>query len=525
MTGLGGTAQGAAQGGSTAQSKPAGVPGYAVVLLGVIGAIETAAPNINSSALISVSRDLGMSERAFALAASVQSMFIAATVISTGMLADRIGRRLVLSIALLIGAGGSALCAVAPNATVYMTGQAIIGIGLGGAYGCAFGYVRAVSPPGQLAVSLGRFSATIAMVSVTLTYLGSYLIGTNWRIGLASTAVASLLSVVLVRWLPKETRIPGSGVDLLGQALLALGIVAFLYGVSQLGRSLNSPATLIPLTLGIVLLAAFFIYEGRSPRAFYPVRLFRVPAFLAAVLAFFISSFGTAVAFLQTTNLWQYVTKVPARELALWQLPLLAAGILSPLMVGRLMGRGLAAKWAVLGNAIVTAIGFLLLAAASSATSFGAFLPGTVLVGAGVIGVLVPAGRIVIHSAPAEQYGPVTSSPPTIGQFWYSIGLAMSTVLVDRLTLGGVSEKLRAAGVQPDLVSTAVTSVDQFATTETPPSTPLAIESLNDAAASYASSFSTTMTLTAVLTLTAGVGGFALLSTARRPSPHPRSRA
>ena len=294
--------------------------------------------------------------------------------------------------------------------------------------------------------------------------------------------------------------------------------------MSQLGRDLDAPTTLIPLVLCIVLLAAFFAHVGRSPGAFYPVRLFRTPAFLAAVLAFFVSYFGTAVAFLQTTNLWQYVTKVPALDLALWQLPLLAAGIVSPLIVGRLMGRGLAARWAVLGNSVVTAVGFLLLAAASSATTFGAFLPGTVLVGAGVIGVLVPAGRIVIESAPAGQYGPVTSSPPTIGQFWYSIGLAMSTVLVDRLTLGGVSEKLRAAGVQPDLIATAVTSVDHYTPAGPPPSTPLAIESLKDAAASYTSAFSTTMTLTAGLTLAAGIAGFLLLSTQQRPSPPVRAR-
>ena len=86
----------------------------AILLLGVIGGIETAAPNISSSALVSVSRDLHMSTAELALAASAQTILIAATVITTGMLADRLGRRLVLSIGLLVGAAGSAVCAFAP---------------------------------------------------------------------------------------------------------------------------------------------------------------------------------------------------------------------------------------------------------------------------------------------------------------------------------------------------------------------------------------------------------------------------
>ena len=111
----------------------------AILLLGVIGGIETAAPNISSSALVSVSRDLHMSTAELALAASAQTILIAATVITTGMLADRLGRRLVLSIGLLVGAAGSAVCAFAPSPAVYVAGQAIVGIGLGAAVGDGLG--------------------------------------------------------------------------------------------------------------------------------------------------------------------------------------------------------------------------------------------------------------------------------------------------------------------------------------------------------------------------------------------------
>ncbi len=128
-----------------------------------------------------------------------------------------------------------------------------------------------------------------------------------------------------------------------------------------------------------------------------------------------------------------------------------------------------------------------------------------------VFGAMTPACRIVLRVAPKAQYGPVTSSPTTIGQFWYSIGLALSTILLDRMTVGGVTDKLLAAGVQPDLVGTAVTSINQYVSAGTPPSTPLARQALADASAAYAAAFSSVMLITAVLVLVAGGIGVALL--------------
>ena len=121
---------------------------------------------------------------------------------------------------------------------------------------------------------------------------------------------------------------------------------------------------------------------------------------------------------------------------------------------------------------------------------------------------MTPACRIVLREAPKAQYGPVTSSPTTIGQFWYSIGLALSTILLDRMTVGGVTDKLLAAGVQPDLVGTAVTAINQYVSAGTPPSTALARQALADASATYASAFSTVMLITAGLVLAAGVSAW-----------------
>jgi predicted MFS family arabinose efflux permease len=447
-----------------------------------------------------------------ALAASIQTIAIAATVITTGLLADRLGRRRVLLVALLVGAAGSAISGLAPVSSIYLLGQTLTGVGLGAVYGASFGFIAAVAKPGKLAASLGLFGATLGLSTLILTLLGGILVGVDWRLAYFVTTLFSVVSFFLVPiLLPNVPRIKNASLDILGQLLLAIGIIGFLYGFSELGHSLTAPTTLVPLLGGAVVLGSFFMFESKSKGAFYPVRLFRSPVFIAAVLAGFIYNFGTAVAFLQTTNLWQYVTGVPTKQLALWQIPLVGAGILGALITGRLMAKGMSNRVALLGGSVVTATGFVLLALVSSQKSFLAFLPGTILAGAGLLAVSIPFGNLIIREAPPAQYGPVTSSRTTIGQFFYSIGFALATVMVDKLTIGGVTGKLTDAGVQPDMIGTAVTSINTYVRTGDDPSTQLGKKALSDAVASYASAFSTVMVVAAVLIIVAGVVGMFLL--------------
>jgi hypothetical protein len=175
------------------------------------------------------------------------------------------------------------------------------------------------------------------------------------------------------------------------------------------------------------------------------------------------------------------------------------------------MAKGMSNRVALLGGSVVTATGFVLLALVSSQKSFLAFLPGTMLAGAGLLAVSIPFGNLIIREAPPAQYGPVTSSRTTIGQFFYSIGFALATVMVDKLTIGGVTGKLTDAGVQPDMIGTAVTSINTYVRTGDDPSTQLGKKALSDAVASYASAFSTVMVVAAVLIIVAGVVGMFLL--------------
>ena len=495
----------------------------AIPFLGLLAGIQGSAPNISSTGLVSASRGLHMASGDVALAASIQSLTIAASVITTGLIADRLGRRRVLMAALVVGAIGAAMIGLAPNTLFYLLGEVIIGIGLGATYGAAFAYIRAVAAPGKLAGAVGVFGAAVGATTLLLTFFGGALVGIDWRVSHAIVPVLAVACAFVVPLLlPVEKPVRGGSLDIIGQLLLAIGIIAFLYGISQLGHSLTSPQTLGPIIGGAITIAAFFVYEAKTENGFYPVRLFREPLFIGAILAGFIYNFGTAVAFLQLTNLWQYVTGLKGSEVALWQLPLVASGIVGALIIGRLMTKGMTNAVALIIGTGLVVVGFVALALAHDSKSFLAFLPGLILAGAGVVACSIPFGNLIIKEAPPAQYGPVTSSRTTIGQFVYSIGLALSTVIIDKLTVGGVVHKLDDAGVQPDQIGTAISSVTVFARSGTDPSTELGRKALADAVTSYGNAFSTMMYLAAAIMLVVGIIGFLTLRKTDEGHPDPK---
>ncbi|MEI6687772.1 MAG: MFS transporter [Thermoleophilia bacterium] len=493
--------------------KPRVSPTLAISFIAILASLQGSAPNIASTALVSASRSLDMVGGTLALAASIQTLAIAASVITTGLLADRLGRRRVLMAALLVGTAGSLIVAAAPATAFYMLGQAIIGIGLGAVYGASFAYVRVLADPKKLAAAVGLFSGVIMLGTLVFTFVGGSLSSVNWRAAYLVEPVFCVIGLLLVPiMLPKMGRAANPKSDWLGQILLAAGIIAFLYGVSELASSLTAPKTIVPLIAGVVLLAGFFLRESRNEQRFFPVSLFRQPVFIAAILAGLVYNFGTAVVFLQVTNLWQYINGLGTLEVSLWQIPLIAAGIISALVTGKLMtSKGIPNRVPLLVGGVMTAAGMVLLAIFHSSGTFWGFLPGLVVAGAGVVIAAVPFGNLILKEAPAEYYGPVTSSRTTIGQFLYSIGFAVSTVMIDKLTVGGTVNKLAAAGVPPQQVGTGLDAVTAYAAKSTTPTTSLGKQALADAVTSYGSAFATTMVIAAVICLAAGVIGFLIL--------------
>lgn len=188
---------------------------------------------------------------------------------------------------------------------------------------------------------------------------------------------------------------------------------------------------------------------------------------------------------------------------ALWQLPITVTSIGGAVLLGRLMTRGMSPHTSMLLGGVLTAAGFTAAALARGVDTPLAFVPAGVLIALGVTAAALPYGTLILSEAPADFYGPVTSSRTTFGQLFYSLGTALSTVIVTQLTIAGIVSRLRSGGTAEADISTALTAVGRFAKDGTRPS-----EVVSAAAeAAYRDAFGTLMIALAVACLLVSVLG------------------
>lgn len=495
-------------------AKPAASIAGPLALLALLAATQTMDPGIANIGLVEATRSLPIPSSQVALAATIATMAASATVVSFGYVADRIGRRRLLMIALALAVVGELTSAFAVDSTMYLIGRALAGAGLGAVFSAAFAYVKVVAGPQRVNAALGTWTAMFTLFAVVGQLLGGILIHTvSWRVGLLIVPAICLVALLAVpRLLPIVAAVDSDRADVVGQVLLFLGVTGTLYGIANMANSLSSPTTIITLLGGFVCFALFVVVELRIPNAVFPIRLFAKRTFIAAVLTGLLWNFMQGASVLQLSNLWQYVTGWGSERVSFGQLPMAAATVVGAYLVGHwLAKRASVSRVFMLGGAAAFAgtLTFLLISADSG---FLAFLPALLLIGFGIPCFSVPSAALFVAEAPPKYFGAVTSSRLMVGQFGYSLATAVTSVLVNGLTQGGVTKKLQEAGVPDSQIGSAWTSVSdyvRFGASE--PATEAGRKALADSGASYVNAFTTTLVIVGSIVLVVAIASAILV--------------
>lgn len=423
-------------------------------LLGLVGASlpMQVDPVIHNIAIVAASNQFGMRGDDRALAASLATLCIAAFILTTGSLGDRFGRRRVMLLGLVVVAVGGAISGLAGSTPVFLAGRAISGVGLAASFGLSFALLPAIAPgPQALARAVATWLGLQTACLVALSLVGGYLAGLDWRVGyLLGPAVA--LVAILWCWntVPETSEDRSKGFDAIGLALVAAGLVGALYGISNAASAgWGSAKVLLPLLGGLVLLAAFAMWEARHPQPAFPIRIFRDPQLLAGALASIGFDGAIAVMGLQLSLLWQYVYRYTPLEVSLGELPIILACIASAVWAGSLVARGVPMRRLVVSGLLGLAAMLTVLAFAGRTTPYWQFVGPLVVAGAAVMLAQTPAANAFVAKAPPALVGAIASSRTAFGQFGYALGLALSSSLLYGMFPPLLRDRLSAAGASP----------------------------------------------------------------------------
>jgi MFS family permease len=118
--------------------------------------------------------------------------------LAAGALADRFGKRQLLSVTVLVYSAGSLVCGLAPSAGVFFAGRVVQGLGIGGEWAIGHGMLaEAVAPSVR-----GRAAAALQIgepVGVAIAAIVGYLVlpRVGWRAVLIGSSATALLAVAI----------------------------------------------------------------------------------------------------------------------------------------------------------------------------------------------------------------------------------------------------------------------------------------------------------------------------------------
>jgi EmrB/QacA subfamily drug resistance transporter len=393
----------------------------------------------------SIRRDLGGGATTLQWLGAAYTLSFAVLLVTGARLGDIFGRRRLF----LVGSFGftlmSALCAVAPSAELLIVIRA-----LQGGFGAllipqGFGLLKEVFPPEEEGKVFASFGPVMGLSAIAAPILAGVLIdadilSTGWRmVFLINVPVGIVAFAGAVRYLPRGAAKPGTRLDLVGMTLVGAASVAIIYPLIE-GRAEGWPVWIFAmLAAGIVLLAAFVLYERRRTEApLIEPSLLRNHTYtdgIGVALGFFAVFAGLILIVSLFCQVGQGFSPVHA---GLTLVPMTAGMVVSMVISFALVAK-LGRHLLHLGIALSAAGAVVLALTVSGATaaSTWALLPALLLMGLGAGFVFGQLFDIILAGVAMDEVGSASGVLNAVQQLANALGVAiLGTVFFSRLTAG-----------------------------------------------------------------------------------------
>jgi EmrB/QacA subfamily drug resistance transporter len=360
----------------------------------------------------------------------------AGLLLAGGVMGNRFGHRRVVLTGLLGFGVFSAASAVASSPGRLIVCRALMGLCAAFLMPATLAIITYLFPGQARARAISIWSAVVgAALAIGPIVAGALLAHFWWgSVFLVNVPVILLGLITIPLLIPEFREKSRRRFDPLGTLLGAAGLVGLVFGVIRAGdrSSWLDAQVLVPISVGLVLLTGFALWELHTAHPALDVHFFADRGFTVAVVALALLFFALFGSVFVMTFYMQEIRDYTALRTGLCVLPLAAAMILAAPMVPRGVARFGARAVAGVGMLIVAAT-LAGLAQAGRVTPIWQFEAGIFALGMGMAFVLPPMTTRIVSTLPQDQAGTSSAVNNTFRQVGGSFGVAvLGTILAGR---------------------------------------------------------------------------------------------
>ncbi|HXM86058.1 MAG TPA: MFS transporter [Solirubrobacteraceae bacterium] len=389
-------------------------------------------------ALPSIGRELHTSVSGLQWTVDAYTLVLASLLMLSGSMADRLGRKRVFALGLVLFTLGSLLCSVAPSLGSLIAFRMIQAIGGSMLNPVAMSIIRNVfTDARERAQAIGVWGATVGISLALGPVVGGALVESiGWRsifwinipVGLAALALT-------LRFVPESRAPHARRLDPVGQALVIALFGSLTYAIIEGPKAgWLSAQSLVLFGVALAAVTALVAYESRRREPLLELRFFRsVPFSSASVIA--VCSFAALGGFLFLNTLYlQEARGLSALQAGLCTLPIAAMTLIFAPISGRIVGRR-GPRIGLLVGGVGIALGGALLTGLGAHTSIVSLVPAYIVFGIGFGMVNPPITNTAVLGMPAAQAGVAAAVASTSRQLGQTLGVAV----VGAVAAGGLA--------------------------------------------------------------------------------------
>jgi EmrB/QacA subfamily drug resistance transporter len=388
-----------------------------------------------------------------------------------GSLGDRYGLRRIFIIGTAVFGLGGLAAALATSMPLLIAARLLQGLGGALLVPTSLALIGSHFEESERGRAIGTWAGASALTTALGPVLGGWLVDQwGWPSVFLLIAPLAAITILICRWrVPVSPRRTQTQLDYPGALLLAASLALLIYGLVATATGLQRTLVLL---LSLVSGAAFLWRESRFDTPMLPLRLFRSPVFSGAnAMTFLLYGALSGALFFLPFNLIQ-VQGYSATQAGAAFLPFsLIMGFGSTFAGGRIR-KGNPRTFLTIGP-VTAAAGFAALAIPGvDAAYVTGFLPGILLIGAGMTLAVAPLTTVVMGSVGADESGVASGVNNTAARVAGVVAIAALTAVALWRFGDGLASELRAQDVPPPLIESLVQRSAQLAELEAPGGTP-----------------------------------------------------